>query len=282
MDWFALRAANLLVGNPPDAAALEFTRTGPTILARDKCVIALVGADIPLHVNDQPMPRGMSLFVRAGSVIAFGEMQRGAWAYLAVSGGIDVPRVIGSRSTYLRGGFGGFAGRALRAGDVISVVDLSGLGDLTGLAGAQLRDAAWDYSLCAGKIRVIRGLHYARFTDEAREVFTHAVFTVSETSDRMGYRLQGPKLARADSQEILSLGVPLGVIQVPTDGQPIILMADHQTTGGYPLIASVIRADLPRAAQRAPGETIEFEIVEVEEARRALVEAVKMLVCSAD
>lgn len=266
MDQFALRAANLLVGNPPHAAALEITLAGPTLRATDKCLIAVTGADLSLRVNDWEMPPWMAIFVRQGWTITFGDRKSGCRAYLAVAGGIDVMPIMGSRSTYLSGGFGGVEGRALRQGDVIPV----------GVVPFHLPERAGrsfpsnlvpDYS-DAPEIHVVLGPQDDYFTDEGMATFLSSEYQVGPTSDRMGYRLQGPEIAHKGRADIISDGIPLGAVQVPADRQPIVMMADRQTTGGYPKIATVISADVPLLAQCLPGQsTVRFEAIGVEEAQ---------------
>ena len=266
MDQFALRAANLLVGNPPHAAALEITLAGPTLRATDKCLIAVTGADLSLRVNDWEMPPWMAIFVRQGWTITFGDRKSGCRAYLAVAGGIDVMPIMGSRSTYLSGGFGGVEGRALRQGDVIPV----------GVVPFHLPERAGrsfpsnlvpDYS-DAPEIHVVLGPQDDYFTDEGMATFLSGEYQVGPTSDRMGYRLQGPEIAHKGRADIISDGIPLGAVQVPADRQPIVMMADRQTTGGYPKIATVISADVPLLAQCLPGQsTVRFEAIGVEEAQ---------------
>jgi biotin-dependent carboxylase-like uncharacterized protein len=254
MDVDALRAANQLVHNPLDEAALEIH--SPITLQTDAPhLIALTGADARLRVNGRALPLWMSIFARAGSTIEIAPTRAGGWRYLAIHGGIEVPRVLGSKSTCLRGKFGGLEGRALRAGDVIRI-GAPTLGDLSAAAGRSI--AARVYR---DEVRVILGPHDDWFTPEAIAALTRETFIVTETADRMGYRLRGAPLTRSRTGEMLSCGVPLGAIQVPPDGQPIVLMVDHQTTGGYPIIATVVSEDLVHLAQRAPGETVRFRVL---------------------
>lgn len=250
MDVDALRAANELVYNPPDEAAIEIH--SPIVLQTDAPhLIALTGADARLQVNGCVLPMWMSVFVRAGSTIEIVPRYAG-WMYLAVHGGIDVPRVLGSKSTCLRGAFGGLEGRALRAGDTIRV-GAPTLGTWSAMAGHSI--AAHVYR---AEVRIVLGPHDDWFTHEAIAALTRQAFVVTEHADRMGYRLRGARLARSRAGEMLSCGVPLGAIQVPPDGQPIVLMADHQTTGGYPIIATIVSKDIAHLAQRTPGESVTF------------------------
>jgi antagonist of KipI len=275
MDFFALRVANGLVGNPPSAAGLEITLVGPVLAATAPCLVAVTGADLTFQVDGREMPMWMSVFVRRGSVISFGGRRRGCRAYLAVAGGIEVPPVLGSRSTYLPGRFGGWEGRALRAGDRLPIGPVSGhLPERAGRRFPPHRLPA--YSDCP-TVRAVPGPQDDHFPPEGLETFFGAEYRVSPTSDRMGYRLEGPPVARRRA-EIISDGVPPGAVQVPPDGQPIVMMADHQTTGGYPKIATVITADRPLLAQCVPGESrIRFAAVDIAEAQRRYRETMEML-----
>lgn len=297
MDPFALRAANRLVGNPLDAAALEITLAGPRLRATEKCLVAVTGADLGLRVNGRGLPPWMAVFVRRGWTIAFAGRRSGCRAILAVAGGVDVEPVMGSRSTYLGGGFGGFEGRALRRGDLVPVGPIaaypgppdpgSGRGsddplradkDLPAHAGRTFpRRLIPDYG-DAPTIRVVLGPQDDYFTDGGVATFLSGEYAVSPASDRMGCRLQGPRIAHEDATGIISDGIPLGAVQVPPDGQPIVMMADRQTTGGYPKIATVISADIPLLAQCVPGESrVRFEAVSVEEAQATYREMMRVV-----
>jgi KipI family sensor histidine kinase inhibitor len=271
MDPFAARAANALVGNPPDAAVLEITLTGPVLRFLRASLVAVTGADLAPQLNGRELPGWTACWVPAGGVLRFGWRRAGLRAYLAVAGGLAVPPVLGSRATYLRGGFGGHEGRALRAGDRLPVGPAPPAA--ASLAGRTLPPARRPVYRRAPEVRVVLGPHAERFTPAGLGTFLHATYTVAAASDRMGYRLEGPPLARHEPADILSAGMPLGGIQVPGDGQPIILLADHQTHGGYPLVATVAWADLPLLAQLAPGDTIRFRAVPVDEARAAYLQA---------
>jgi antagonist of KipI len=266
MDPFALRAANWLVGNPPDAAALEITLVGPRLRATEKCLIAVAGADLGLRVNGWNLPPWMAVFVRHGWTIAFTGRESGCRAVLAVAGGIDVEPVMGSHATYFSGGFGGFEGRALHQGDLVPVgpVDFH-LPERAGRAFP--RHLIPDYS-DTPTVRVVLGPQDDYFTEEGVATFLSGEYEVSPTSDRMGCRLRGAQIAHKSETGIISDGIPLGAVQVPPDGQPIVMLADRQTTGGYPKIATVISADIPLLAQCMPGQSrVRFEAVSVEEAQ---------------
>lgn len=276
LDEYALRAANALVGNPPDAAGLEITLVGPRLRASEPCLIAVGGADLRLRVHGQSLPCWMAIFVRRGWEIGFEGRRSGCRAYLAVAGGIDVPPVMGSRSTYLRGGFGGFQGRALRAGDVLPVgaPALS----LTDRAGRRLPARARPPYRSSPILEVILGPQNDRFADEGIAAFLSGEYAVGQTSDRMGYRLEGPIIRHRSGADIVSDGVALGAVQVPASGQPIVMMADRQTTGGYAKIATVVRADIPLLAQCVPGESrVRFRETSVEAAQTRYRMAIESL-----
>jgi antagonist of KipI len=268
MDPLALQTANYLVDNPPDAAGLEITVRGPTLEATTDCLIAIAGGDLGLRVNGQPIPPWTSAFVSKGWRIEFGTLRTGCRAYLAVAGGVAVAPVLESRSTYLRANFGGLEGRALQTGDVVPVgrVDRP----LPVQAGrqfpARLRPCYSDRPTVA----VIRGPQAEAFTPEGMRAFLDGEYQVGPMSDRMGYRLQGPTVSHAGPADILSDGLVLGAVQVPADQQPILMMADRQTTGGYPKIAVVARADIPLLAQCLPGATIRFSQTTVADAQERL------------
>lgn len=258
MDRAACAAANALVGNTPGAAALELTFPGPRLRVLDAAEVALAGADLGARLNGAPVTPGEPLRVRQDDEIAFHEPSRGQWAYLAVAGGLDVPEVFGSRSTYARGGLPGLAGRRLRAGDVLG----RGEGP-TSPRRIQPHEAA----RCPERIRAVLGPQLDAFTVEAAAALLGQPFEVTARRDRSGMRLRGPELRHSGSPEILSDGVLPGAIQVPADGQPIVILADGPTTGGYPKIAHVVTADLDRLAQAPPGTAVRFEAVTADEGR---------------
>jgi antagonist of KipI len=262
MDSFAASIANLLVGNPRGDAVLEITLMGPKLSVLSDTRMALCGGDLSPALDGEPLALWKTQTLRAGQTLAFGRRRIGARAYLAVAGGFSVPLILGSRATFLRGNLGGFAGRRLQTGDVLEGRAQSLTPGERGLRPPEMPT----YPLPA-LLRVVLGPHFEAFSDESRTVFFSSTYTLSPQSDRQGYRLSGPTIARADLADILSEAMPLGGIQIPPDGQPILLMADRQTTGGYPLIGTVISADLPRAGQLAPGDPVRFQSVELAEAR---------------
>jgi len=269
MDEWAHRLANLLVGNPETEATLEITLIGPRLAFEATAVIAICGADLSPHIGDREVPMERPVVLRPGNVLEFGRRRAGCRAYLAVRGGYDVAPVMGSKSTYLRGGFGGYQGRALRAGDVVGIgAAKSGDGALFAAPSPPWPSRAIATAGRQPPIRVVEGAQWPLFSDDAQRAFANTEFKLTPHSDRMGYRLEGTKLVLRDPIEMISEGVSFGTIQVPPDGNAIILMADCQTTGGYPKIAQVASVDLPVLAQMMPGQTMRFELISLDVAQR--------------
>lgn len=271
MDWYSHRFANKLVDNPEEAATLEVTLLGPQIQFDAATIVAVSGAEFRLTLNDMAVRMNEAITAPSDAMLKFGERVKGARAYIAVAGGVGVPEVLRSRSTHVLSGMGGLEGRALRAGDRIPVTKGTrgkGQGAITPRplplnplflpqGGARLRVVAADDALL-------------------RDI-TSQRFHISPRSDRMGYRLEGIPIADAPTGELISTAVPTGAVQIPPTGQPILLMADHATTGGYAVAATVITADLPLAGQLAPGDWIEFEPCSLNDADTALREREKAL-----
>ena len=270
MDEFALRAANLLVGNDQGAAGLEITVVGPCIRFTANTWIAVTGADLSPRLDGLPLPRWQTVEVRDGSMLSFYKRRDGMRAYLAVAGGIGVPMVMGSRSTYLKSAIGGFQGRAIRKGDVIPTLP-SRLGDRFVKRRLPHGSEAPTYG-GYHEIRFIVGPQHKAFRAEAIMTLLDSMYVISLNSDRMGYKLDGPKIMHRTVPDIVSDGNPLGAIQVPGDGVPIILLADRGTTGGYTKIATVISADIGTVAQAAPGQSVTFRAVTVEDAHQVFRE----------
>jgi antagonist of KipI len=277
MDEWSHRLANALVGNDENEATLEMTLTGPGLRFDRTATVAVCGADMSPRVDGADgthgLPHGRPVVISAGGQLRFGTRLAGARAYLAVAGGFDVPPVMGSRSTYARGGFGGFEGRALRAGDVLPIgtsrTAVAALAETTALAVPPSPIIAPVARIAPVQtIRIIAGQHWDVFAPDARRLLLDAEFRIGPQSDRMGYRLQGPVLVRARQIEMISEAVTFGTIQVPPDGMPIILMADRQTTGGYPKIASVASVDLRLLAQMTAPQALRFELVSLSDAQR--------------
>jgi biotin-dependent carboxylase-like uncharacterized protein len=266
MDRGAFVLANRLVGNADDAAALECTLMGPHFRVHDACAIASTGADMPIAIDGRQAPRCTTLIVEAGATVKIGSARSSVRSYVAFSGGIDVPVVMGSRSTYARGGLGGYEGRALKKGDRLSLLP------------AELPERMRVESHLSSRrdesaIRVILGPQADRFTDEGIGTFLETPYEMLPQSDRMGARLRGAPVAHVRGHDIISDGIALGSIQVVGDGQPIILLVDRQSTGGYTKLATVCSFDIGRIAQTRPGRLLRFQAITVDEAQRLLAEA---------
>ena len=270
LDPFALSAANLLVGNPEGAAGLEITLQGPSLKFHREAAVAIAGADLDPKLEGQSIPDWACILVPSGSTLSFKGRKSGVRAYLAVSGGIDVPQVMGSRSTYLLGKFGGLEGRALRAQDLLPIGISSGNGrDFVGRSlPGELRPSYHKNPT----LRVVMGPFDEFFSEEGKKTFLSTPYSITPQSDRMGYRLRGTPVPRHKKEELITCGLANGTIQVPPDGQPILLLVDRQTIGGYPIIATLIHADLPLVAQSAPGDQLRFCAVSPDEGREAYLQ----------
>lgn len=278
MDRYAHTVANYLVGNDADASTVEMTYQGISATFREDAVIAITGADMSPSLNGEPIDTWTTVAVEEGDELELAFATEGARAYLAVAGGIDVPEVMGSRSTYTLVGIGGHEGRGLEEGDELPIGDPSD--DATDLVGTRLDD---EYVPAYGEedtVRVVVGLTSYRLTEESRERLCEAEWTVSSEADRVGYRLEGPDLefvereqpfgAGTDPSNVVDLGYPVGSIQVPNN--PIVLMQDAVTGGGYSTVGTVISADRELLAQRQTHDSVYFESVDVEEALDARTE----------
>lgn len=267
MDPCAHRVSNALVGNDPDAATLEITLLGPELAFEDERLAAIAGAEFDVVVDDRPAPWNAAFLVPSGAHVRFRGRKQGVRAYLSVAGGIDVPLTLGSRSTHVISGMGGLDGRALKAGDRIA------LGDRSKARGAAPALDAPVVPLPKGEavIRVLPGPQREYFSRDALDVLQSAPYVIAQNSDRMGFRLTGPRLVHARGADIISDATPLGVLQVPASGQPILLMADRQTAGGYPKLATVITADVAVAGQLGPGDAIRFSVCSSRDAMAALI-----------
>lgn len=274
MDTLAQQLANLLVGNPLERGTLEMTLQGPTMRFDAGALIAIAGADLGARLDGVALAPNQALRVRPGAVLEFTQRQLGARAYLAVSGGFSVEPVLGSVSTYRRGAYAGVLGRALQAGDRLGFASSFRNPPRLVLPGALTRSLAAE---AQAPIHVIPGAEWQCFGEQARHDLLDAEYRIGNDSERMGYRLQGPALALREPLELLSAAVTFGTVQVPPSGQPIVLMADRQTTGGYPRIANVISVDLPLLAQRLPGECVRFQLTALEHAQRLAVHRARAL-----
>jgi antagonist of KipI len=265
MDPWSHRLANLLVGNRAGAATLEITIVGPELEFDDDRVIAVTGGELDATIDGRPLPYAAAVPIARRSIVRFGRVLRGARAYLAISGGIDTPQILGSRATHLLTRMGGFDGRALKSGDCVPLAAPESV--LT----PRRSPAAVARPDPAAVVRVVAGIERGFFAPGALGELEASTFVISNRSDRMGFRLEGPSLERAGTAEVISGATPLGALQVPPAGAPILLMADRQTTGGYPGLAVVITADIGIAAQRGPGDPIRFRVCSRKEAIAALI-----------
>src|ERR1700682_6266373 len=285
LDSHALRVANLLVGNDESDAGLEITLGGLRIRFDDERPVAWCGGKFDVRVGSTSLPSGHATLISAGEELIFNPPKRGCRSWLAISGGIAVPIVLGSRSTDLRGNFGGMKGRSLRDGDVIPLSKIlrpTAFATLRGgrqTAATGERISSWsapvDWTTTAKEnpvLRIVRGADWDRFIASSHLALTSHAFPVSPDSDRMGARLDGPELKRNEDVDLVSEAVAPGTIQVPPSGQPIILLGDCQTIGGYPKIAHVITVDLPIAAQLRGGDTLRFQEVSLADAHALLAE----------
>lgn len=280
LDLPALAAANLLVGNAPGEAALECTLTGPTLEFLCDATVAVTGCNMGAALGGGAAPMYAAFDVKRGDILKLGFAASGCRAVIAFAGGIGVPAVMGGKSTSLCCGVGGFEGRALRAGDLLPLA-----APRTGLPGLAARRAAPPENPADGRerpvvLRAVPGPQDDYFTEEGLAAFFSGEYAVTGKSDRMGCRLEGPEIAAKAGVDIISDGIPLGAVQVPSSGRPIVMLADRQTAGGYAKIATVISADLPKLAQCRAGDRIRFEKVSVGEAQalaRAQREALEAL-----
>ncbi len=266
MDRYAYNIANILAGNQPGAAALEMTVTGDTIRFEKAAYIAVCGADMRPTLDGAEITPWTAFPVPAGGLLTFGYAASGFRAYLAVRGGIDVPAVLGSRATYTRAAVGGLDGRKLKSGDTLAI----GAGSLSDTQPLVLPDEFRANVAASITLRVLPGPQDDQFTAAGLETIFSAAYTVTDEADRMGYRLDGQRVEHAGKADIISDALPLGAIQIPGHGMPIIMMADRQTTGGYTKIGTVIGPDLAVLAQAKPGDTVRLRPCSDEEAVAAL------------
>ncbi|WP_048600824.1 5-oxoprolinase subunit C family protein [Rubeoparvulum massiliense] len=277
MDTYAMKLANLLVGNNEQEAVLEMTLIGAHMVFEEERVVALTGANMSPTLNHQKVELGMPITVKVGDELRLKSASTGCRTYLAVQGGFALPDVLNSKSTSLKAKIGGFQGRPLEVGDVLLLQRSS-----HSTTHLNWKLSPWLFHYMDEEmpiIRYIQGRQYHWFTEETHQLFNQASFTISPQSDRMGYRLEGPPLQLKVQQELLTEGTAFGTIQVPPNGQPIILMADRQPTGGYPKIGNVIQVDLPKLSQLPPGRKLRFQEVSIQEAQQLLRQQDKLLRC---
>jgi len=276
-DPVSLRIGNRLVGNAPGAAALEMTLLGGRFVFSENTVIVLAGSDFGSTVEGAPVPMWSPRKMKAGAVLRIGPTREGARCYLCMRGGIVVKDFLGSASTHVLSGLGGHEGRALKAGDVLQI----GSADGTPFRERKLNPKIPEILAPRKVLRVTQGPQYDWFPAAERKKFFEGTFRVTEEANRMGIRLEGAAITSEFAGEMISEGVSLGAVQITAGGAPIILFVEQQTTGGYPKIANVISADLHRVGQLRPRDEVRFELVEMETARRLLIEQEELLTSDA-
>jgi len=273
-DRMSLRIANRLVDNDQNTPALEVTLLGATLKFEEDAIIAVTGAACECKLGSHDVPGATAVEVPAGAVLSCGSMSSGARSYLAIQGGIDVPRIMGSASTHVGACFGGLSGRRLRSGDLLPI----GVRSKSSKSKVRsLRPGALDRMQSYSPLRVTRGAQQEWFGPQSFATLFSSAYVMTEQSDRAGLRLSGATLRPREQSQLLTDGIPLGAIQVPHDGQPIILFVDQQTTGGYPKIANVIAADMHRVGQLRPRDEVRFVEVSMAEAIDALREQERWL-----
>jgi len=289
MDDVALRLANALVGNSADTAALEITLMGPRLQFETNAIMALTGAEFPVRIDGADVGMWRCVFVPAGAVLEFGTARHGARAYLAILGGFGVERVLGSASTDVNAALGAFGGRPLHEGDVLAIdaaradhpppLPVRAQDDGAPSTGASLHATTWslDPRPCfdpdpAHPIHLIRGTHFDALDAASRSVLFGAEFRIAADSNRVGFRFDGERLALSAPLELVSEPVAMGTLQLPPGGQPIALMAEHPTIGGYPRIGQIAAIDLPRLAQRRPGDAVRFTEIDLDAAQTRYLE----------
>lgn len=276
MDKFSFKVSNLLVGNDEDAATLEITYMGPVIEFTEDATIALAGGNIPPKVNGEPVAMWEAIAIKAGDQLSFDFVQQGARVYMAIAGGIEVPTIMGSRSTYTLCGLGGLDGRALEAGDQLE----TGYDQKTKVTpGTRIDDALIPTYQKEHEIRVVMGLCSYRLTEESKQRFLDIEWQVTPEANRVGYRFKGERLdfvereqpfgAGSNPSNVVDLGYPIGSIQVPDGVEPIALLNDAVTGGGYATIATIISTDLDKMAQIKSGEKVRFRAVDIDGALEA-------------
>lgn len=270
MDDYSIRVANILVGNDEYDAVLETTLNGPEISFNIDAIVAITGANMVPRVNGNIVPMWRSFKLSKGDVLSFGMARQGTRGYIAFAGGLDIPAVMGSLSTFVRGGIGGFEGRKLKSNDEINLRN-SNISFEEGFNRVVPLKYVPTYNQNC-RVRAILGPQDDCFTEESIEKFFGSEYEVTSETDRMGYRLSGPILEHKAGADIISDGINLGSIQIPGHGMPIVMMADRQTTGGYTKIATIISVDMPLIAQLKPGDKVHFEKIDVLEAHRVLKE----------
>jgi len=268
MDYESYYLANALLGNDYNCGVLELTLYGITFEVLHSTSMSSAGAEMELTINEEPFETGTAVDLVKGDIVRFGGVKKGARTYIAFSGGLDLPKELGSYSTHTRSQMGGYKGRVLKAGDILPVKGKTVEHNFPVITKILTEDT---------EIRFIPGQQNDRFDSVNKRIFTESEYTLTKDSDRMGCRLEGPAVEAADDDDILSEPTQFGSIQVPKNGQPIVLLADRQTAGGYKKIGTVAKVDLPKIAQKKPGEKITFTEVSVDEASQLYKDSLKAL-----
>ncbi len=277
MDPFAMAVSNFLAGNDETAAVMEINFPGPEIFFQQNAMVSITGGNLGAYLDDAALTLWKTIFVKKGSVLGFRKPVDGSKTYLAVHGGWTTEYWLGSASTHLRLAAGGHLGRALQKDDVIGFARNDLPAEISALSCSLTADETAAVYKPAQTIRCIRSVEWGLLQEDSKKRFDRISFTVGRHGDRMGYRLTGAALATEQPAEMISSAVDAGTIQLLPGGSLIVLMADHQTTGGYPRMASVIKADLPKLAQLKPGDEFRFAMLEPEEAEDALISMQQML-----
>ncbi|WP_297421229.1 biotin-dependent carboxyltransferase family protein [Clostridium sp.] len=277
MDTYSMRLSNIIIGNNENEGVLEITMVGPSLELLKGTLFSITGADISPTINNKPVPMGRPVYLKKDCILKFGPCKTGCRSYLAVAGGFDIPLVMGSKSTYLRAGLGGIEGRALKRDDVLNIGTRNKLSRKLIDKMKEIKSeeefvaTRWYVQGYKGSsnskiIRAFEDRQYKEISHESIAKFFNEEFNIDSKSDRMGYRLAGPKIELREKLEMISEEVSMGTIQVPPDGNPIILLADKQTAGGYPKIAHVASVDIQKIVQLKPNEKIAFKKITIKDA----------------
>ncbi|WP_062261317.1 biotin-dependent carboxyltransferase family protein [Endozoicomonas arenosclerae] len=273
MDTLAAKTANLILDNPESAPVLEYTLTGPTLKFHEPAAICLTGGNPVATLDNQPVDSHTVISIQSGQILKIGSLRSGCRGYLAIKGGFQLRETLGSCSTYLRAGIGGLEGRALKENDQLKFTPMSSQESLKHEVSLGLEFTHYlEEPKSTLPVRFVRGPQFSWFSKQGLETFLNQPYSVRPDSDRMGYRLSGEKIVSQHSESLITEGATSGAIQIPPDGQPIILMSDCQPTGGYPKMGNIISVDLPRVAQLKPSDTLIFQEVSIEEAQQELIE----------
>lgn len=273
MDARSFKIANLLLDNPENEAVLEFTLIGPTLEFTSETIIAITGGDFQPKINDEPAPMYTAIYMHKGDILKFGSARTGSRGYIAFSSYLSIPVVMGSRCTNLKSCIGGFKGRRLQDGDYINFRIKRRY--LPFFLSRKLEPD--DFSQEETALRVVMGPQDDMFSKQGIETFLNTEYIVTSEFDRMGCRLDGAYIARKSESDMISDGIALGSVQVPSHGKPIILLADRQTTGGYPKIATVASVDIPKLVQRKTDHKIRFQAISVQEAQNLYLKEINEL-----